>query len=91
MKRASLAAIAQAAMHPVELELEPGSPPSRKFPAHVSLYLDPRVIRKIKMLAIELDCRPHDLLIEAVNLMLHRRGQPTTAELTGKKPKSIAR
>jgi|SRR6516164_7335312 hypothetical protein len=55
----------------------------RKYPAHVSLYLHPAVMRRIKVLAVELDCRPHELLVEGVDLMLRKHGQPTSATIAG--------
>ncbi len=62
--------------------------PKRKFVPNVSLYLDPTVIRRIKRMAIELDCRPHDLLVEGVNLMLRKHGQPSAG---GDPQQSISR
>ena len=37
----------------------------RKF---ARLYLDPAVVRRIKRVAIELGCQPHDLFVEAIDL-----------------------
>ena len=45
-----------------------GSARKRKF---ARLYLDDKTaIRRIRQMAIKLDCRPHDLLVEGLNLML---------------------
>ena len=47
-----------------------GSARKRKF---ACLYLDDQtVIRRIRQMAIKLDCRPHDLLVEGINLMLNK-------------------
>jgi hypothetical protein len=48
---------------------------------HVSLYLDKRVQRVIKEIALTYDRKPHDLYIEAVNLLLRSYGKPTVAEI----------
>jgi hypothetical protein len=52
-----------------------GSARKRKF---ARLYLDDQtVIRRIRQMAIKLDCRPHDLLVEGINLMLSKSaGRP---------------
>jgi hypothetical protein len=54
-----------------------GSARKRKF---ARLYLDDKtVIRRIRQMAIKLDCRPHDLLVEGINLVLSKsesRGAP---------------
>jgi hypothetical protein len=90
-KRASLVSITQASLETVKPRLEhKPARKVRKFPAHVSVYLDPIVTRRIKTLAIELECKPHDLLLEAVDLMLRKHGQPTIAELIGKTNDDVA-
>jgi hypothetical protein len=51
-----------------------GSARKRKF---ARLYLDDKtVIRRIRQMAIKLDCRPHDLLVEGINLMLGKSAAP---------------
>ena len=55
----------------------------RRDKPHVSLYLAKAVQREIKRIAIDYDCKPHDLLIEAVNLMLAKYGRPCIAEILG--------
>ncbi len=52
---------------------------------HTTLYLDPAVTKAIRRLAVELDCKPHDLLLEGVNLMLERHGLPSIEQLAPKK------
>jgi hypothetical protein len=56
-------------------------PPRRSLP-HTSLYISKKVQKTLKEIALEYDRRPHDLLIEAVDLVLQRYGRPTTAELS---------
>ena len=58
--------------------------PRRDRP-HVSLYLAKTVQREIKRIAIDYDRKPHDLLIEAVNLMLAKYGRPCIAEIDGRR------
>jgi hypothetical protein len=47
----------------------------------MSLYVSPKVVREIKRLALDIDRRPHDLLIEGVNLMLRKHGRPSIEEI----------
>jgi hypothetical protein len=56
-------------------------PPLRAAP-HMSLYLGKRVQRALKEIALEYDRKTHDILIEAVDMVLQRYGRPTVAELT---------
>ena len=49
---------------------------------HMSLYVGKRVQRALKEIALEYDRKPHDILIEAVDMVLQRYGRPTVAELT---------
>ena len=49
---------------------------------HMSLYVGKRVQRALKEIALEYDRKPHDILIEAVDMVLRRYGRPTVAELT---------
>jgi hypothetical protein len=46
----------------------------------VSLYLDKRVQRVIKEIALAYDRKPHDLYIEAINMMLRSYGKGTVAD-----------
>jgi hypothetical protein len=49
----------------------------------VTLYLPKPVYKHIKQKALDFDRKPHDLLIEAVELLLKKDGK-TIAALTGK-------
>jgi hypothetical protein len=61
---------------------KPAKPPAlRKDKPHVSLYLDKRVQKVIKEIALAYDRKPHDLYVEAVNLMLRSYGKGTVAEI----------
>jgi hypothetical protein len=51
-------------------------PQVRKDRPHVSLYLDKAVQKTIKSIALEYDRKPHDIYLEAVNLVLARYGRP---------------
>lgn len=41
---------------------------------HVSLYAHPRVLKKIREIAAAEDCKPHDLYIEGIRLVLATYG-----------------
>ena len=47
----------------------------------MSLYVGKRVQRALKEIALEYDRKPHDILIEAVDMVLQRYGRPTVAEM----------
>lgn len=86
--RPSLEAFAQALTAPVPtgnvVELKPveeKAPATRKDRPHTTLYLDKRVQRVIKEIALQYDRKPHDLYIEGINLMLAQYGKPTIDEL----------
>jgi len=49
---------------------------------HMSLYLSKKAQKALKEIALEYDRKSHDILIEAVNLVLQRYGRPTVAELS---------
>ena len=59
----------------------PPAPARRDRLPHVSVYLDKRVQKIIKEIALTYDRRPHDLYIEGIDLMLKRYGRPSIAEL----------
>jgi hypothetical protein len=92
-KRPSLEALAQSAQRDNVTTLErdnvstlnphaAGAPkrPLRAAP-HMSLYVGKRVQRALKEIALEYDRKPHDILIEAVDMVLQRYGRPRVAEL----------
>ena len=56
----------------------------RPFTPHTSVYLSKPVLREIKRIAVDFDRKPHDVLIEAINLVLAKYGRPSIAELEGK-------
>ena len=51
---------------------------------HTSLYHSPAVQRAIKDIALNFDKRPHDIYLEAVDLVLTKYGRPTAAEIDKK-------
>jgi hypothetical protein len=53
-----------------------------KAAPHMSLYVGKRVQRVLKEIALEYDRKPHDILLEAVDLVLQRYGRPTVAKLS---------
>jgi hypothetical protein len=66
-----------ATLHPANVA------PKRQLRAapHMSLYVGKRVQRALKEIALEYDRKAHDILIEAVDMVLQRYGRPTVAEL----------
>jgi hypothetical protein len=65
----------------------PGAKPPalRKDKPHVSLYLDKRVQRVIKEIALTYDRKAHDLYIEGINLMLRSYGKPGISDIAPKR------
>lgn len=41
---------------------------------HASLYAHPRVFKKLREIAVAEDCKPHDLYVEGLRLVLERYG-----------------
>ena len=54
----------------------------RKDRPHVSLYLDKKVQRAIKEVALQYDKKPHDLYLEAIDLMLTHYGRASIKDLS---------
>ena len=54
----------------------------RKDRPHVSLYLDKKVQRVIKEVALQYDKKPHDLYLEAIDLMLTHYGRASIRDLS---------
>jgi hypothetical protein len=65
-----------ASLRPVVVPVKP-----TKWRAHTSLYISRNVQRMIRRIAADLDRKPHDLLLEAVNDVLGKYGKPGIAEL----------
>ena len=67
--------------------LQSASPPApaasgRKDRPHVSLYLNKKVQRVIKEVALQYDRKPHDLYLEAIDLMLTHYGRASIKDLS---------
>jgi len=60
------------------------SPKARASLPHVSVYIGKAVQRELKRLALDFDRKPHDLYVEALDLLLTKYGRPTVAELSAK-------
>lgn len=56
----------------------------RKSPPHTSIYLHPNVKRAIAQIGLDFGRKPHDLMMEGIDLMLARYGKPTSKELADK-------
>jgi hypothetical protein len=63
--------------------------PKRELKAapHMSLYVSKKVQRALKEIAFEYDRRTHEVLLEAVDMVLQRYGRPTIAELSETSPR----
>ena len=60
-------------------------PPRLKERTHaVSVYLEPPVFERLRVLAFEERTKMHTLMLEAVDLLLKKRGQPSIKKLTGR-------
>ena len=58
------------------------APPASTAKAkHTSLYLPPAALRQLKELALLDDCKPHDIIVAALDAYFERRGRPSVAEL----------
>ena len=49
----------------------------------MSLYVDIPVQSVIKEIAAEYDCKPHDVVIAALDMLFKKAGRPSVKELTG--------
>jgi|ERR1700735_2437902 hypothetical protein len=92
-QRPSLEALAGAvAPTPDNVVPGPGAKPAKPAPLrrdkpHMSLYLDRRVQKVIKEIALAYDRRPHDLYIDAVNMLLRSYGKGTVADIAPPSPR----
>ncbi len=68
------------------VELTPPASPviatGRKDRPHTTLYLPKKVQRVIKEIALQYDCKPHDLYLEGINLMLAHYGRPSIEDIS---------
>ena len=84
-RKVDLAVITAAAQDVKPLERDNVSTLSEPKPdtrrPHVSLYLPKAVQKEIKLIAIGGDRKPHDVYIEAIDLLLKHHGRPSGAEL----------
>ncbi len=66
------------------VELTPPAPAAsaRKDRPHTTLYLPKKVQRAIKEIALQYDCKPHDLYLQGINLMLAHYGRPSIDDLS---------
>jgi hypothetical protein len=59
-------------------------PPRLKERTHaVSVYLEPPVFERLRVLAFEERTKMHTLMLEAVDLLIKKRGQPSIKKLVG--------
>jgi hypothetical protein len=72
-------------IHPELVAVKPGPKPSTlKDRAHqLSVYLEPPVYERLRLLAFEERTKMHVLMLEAVDLLLKKRGQPSIKKLMG--------
>jgi hypothetical protein len=85
-QRASLEAMAGGVAPKPVADLKPveviAPPPVRRGVLHTSIYIDKRVQRVIREIALVYDLRPHDIYLEGIDLVLKRYGRPSIAEIT---------
>jgi hypothetical protein len=62
------------------LEQQAPAAPTR---SHTSLYISKAVMRMLRVIAADIDKRPHDLLVEGVDLVLRKYGKPSIDEIEG--------
>ena len=71
----------------VMLPQHPPTPPRRprlKERTHaISVYLEPPVFERLRVLAFEERTKMHTLMLEAIDLLLKKRGQPSIKKLMG--------
>jgi hypothetical protein len=60
----------------------PAPAPARPGRTHTTVYVSKRVLRELRAIALEYDCKPHDLLIKGVDMMLAHYGRPSVEELS---------
>lgn len=63
------------------ISIAPPAPAKPRWRAHTSLYISKPVQRMIRRIAADLDKKPHDVLIEAVNDVLIKYGKPGISEI----------
>jgi len=51
---------------------------------HTSIYVDRAVMRKLREIALASDRRPHDLIMEGIDLVLEKHGFPAGAKISRK-------
>lgn len=68
----------------VALQRHSATTPQTKYPAHTSIYLHPNVKRAIAQIGLDFGRKPHDLMMEGIDLMLAQYGKPPAKELAGK-------
>lgn len=65
----------------------PKAPEKQRKPdprLHTSIYVDRAVMRKLREIALASDRRPHDLIMEGIDLVLEKHGFPSGAEISRK-------
>ena len=70
--------------------LQSAEPPARPKPRpnvqHTSIYVPKLAYRKIRDIANSRDCKPHDVIMEGIDLVLRKYGFPSIAELKKENP-----
>jgi hypothetical protein len=64
---------------------QPVKPKPRPDVHHTSIYVPKTAYRKIRDIATMGDRRPHDVIMEGIDLVLAKYGFPSVAELTKEK------
>jgi hypothetical protein len=53
---------------------------------HTSIYVPKAAYRKIREIAVTRDAKPHDIIMEGIDLVLAKYGHPSIADLKNGKP-----
>jgi hypothetical protein len=68
---------------PQHQPIPPRRPRLKERTHAISVYLEPPVFERLRILAFEERTKMHTLMLEAVDLLLKKRGQPSIKKLTG--------
>jgi hypothetical protein len=65
-------------------ERRDAKPPRRSDLPHTSIYLHPNVKKAIAQIGLDFGRKPHDLMMEGIDLMLLQYGKPSSKDLANK-------
>ena len=80
------ASVAPSNVVPLQSTEVPVIPKPRPDVQHTSIYVPRLAYRKIRDIANSRDCKPHDVIMEGIDLVLRKYGFPSIAELKKQNP-----